>query len=157
MATEPGLQATYSSLSESRLESAGILMRQHPDCPSDNGLTALITRCNIAMLVWSAAIDIGASLMIQEARRIPNGNSGEISLYIVRTVASRYPELGLPVLWRRLVQLHNVQHRADHEVQRFASACRTSVEVFERINQLLIPANQLTTLSYEWLVAVGEE
>lgn len=157
MESEPGLQAIYSSLSHARLESAGTLLRQHPDCPSDNGLEALITRCNIAMLVWSAAIDIGASLMIQDTLRIPNGISGEISLYIGRTVASRYPELGLPFLWRRLVQLHNVQHRADHEAERFTSACRTSVEAFERINQLLTPASRLTPVSYEWLATVGEE
>ena len=156
MAAESGLQVIYSSLSQARLESAGFLLQQHPDCPSDNGLEALITRCNISMLVWSAAIDIGSSLMIQDDQRIPNGNSGEISLYVGRTVAPQYPELGLPFLWQRLVQLHNVQHRADHQLERFASACRTSAEAFARINQLLSPNNRLASASYEWLGSVGE-
>ena len=156
MVPESELQVTYSSLSQARLESAMALHRQHPDCDVDEGLEALFARCNIAMLVWSAAVDIGSSLMIQEDRRIPTGNSSEITTFITRTIAGRFPLLELSTLWRRLVWLHNIQHRADHQAVRFAVACRVSLEAFATINQLLIPANQLTPTSYEWLVTVGE-
>lgn len=156
MATEPGIELLYSRLSGARLESAALLLAQYPDCHLDNDIEALITRCNIAMLVWSAAVDIGSSLMIQEDRRLPTGNSSEITTYITRTMARRLPLLDLSTLWRRLVWLHNIQHRADHQAMRFEAACRAALEAFDSINRLLIPANRLTLTSFEWLGDVGE-
>ena len=156
MASEPDLGALYSSLCQARLDSAECLMLRHPQCHLDNDLQDLIARCNIAMLIWSAAVDIGSSLMIQEERRIPAGNSSEITSFITRTLAGRFPLLELRTLWRRLVWLHNVQHRADHQPARFVVACRASLEAFATINQLLMPANRLTSMSYEWLGDVGE-
>jgi hypothetical protein len=156
MATEPDIQLLYSRLCKARLESAAILHRQHPDCHFDTGIEALIIRCNIAMLVWSAAVDLGSSLMIQEDQRIPTGNSGEITEYITRTMARRLPLLDLSTSWRRPVWLHNIQHRADHQAARFAIACRSSLEAFATINQLLNPVSRLTPTSYDWLATVGE-
>ena len=147
----------YSNLSQARLESAGLLHRRRPDCHVDTGMEGITTRCNIAMLVWSAAVDIGSSLMIQEARRLPSGKSSDITTYISRNVDSDFPELGLRLIWRDLIRLHNIQHRADHQASRFTGYCRTSREVFASINELLIPANRLTPTSYEWLVTVGDE
>ena len=155
MAAEPGIQSLYSSLSASRLESAGALHRQHPSCHVDTSVEALTTRCNIAMFVWSAAVDIGSSLMIQEDRRTPTGNSSEITAYITQTMARRLPLSDLSTLWRRLVWLHNIQHRADHQAARFPIACRASFEAFATINLLLVPENRLSPTCYEWLAGVG--
>ena len=148
---------SYSKLSQSRLESAAQLHRSGLDYHVDTGIEGIITRCNIAMLVWSAAVDIGSSLMVQEVQRLPNGKSSDITNYISRSIDSNFPELGLRLLWRDLVRLHNIQHRADHQTSRFKGYCRTSREVFATINQLLIPASQLSPKSYDWLVTVGEE
>ncbi len=151
MASEPDLGAIYSSLSQARLESAEFLMRQHPQCHTNNDLRSLMARCSIAMMIWSAAVDIGSSLMIQEDRRIPSGNSREITSYITHTIAPRSPTLELRTLWGRLLQMHNIQHRADHEVARFVESYTSCHEAFSIINQLLIPANRLAAASYEWL------
>ena len=154
MVAESGLQAVYSNLSQSRLESAGILLQLNPNCPSDDGMEGLITRCNIAMLVWSAAVDIGSSLLIQEDHRVPTGNSSEITSYITRTIARQFPSLELPTMWRRLVRLHNVQHRADHPVSRFTDSCRSSHDAFASINQLLDPESKLDPASFNWLSSI---
>ena len=157
MATDPGFQWLYSKLSQARLESAGVLHRQHPDCHVDTGLEGIITRCNIAMLVWTAAVDIGSSLMIQEARLLPSGRSSDITNFISKNIDTDFPELGLRLIWRDLIRLHNIQHRADHHASRFTGYCRTSREAFASINQLLVPANRLAPASYEWLGRAGEE
>ena len=156
MTTEPELRASYLSLAGSRLELAGIIYRQQPRCTIDAGITSVIARSNIAMLVWSAAIDIGSCLMIQEELRIPRGYSMDITIFMTRRVGPKYPEIGLPGLWDDLVQLHNVQHRADHQSGRFSASCRNSHEAFATINQLLVPASRLAPESYEWLRNVGD-
>ena len=155
MTTETELQGSYLSLAGSRLELAGLIYRQFPDCTIDAGITSVIARSNIAMLVWSAAIDIGSCLMIQEELRIPRGYSTDITIFMTRRVGPKYPEIGLPGLWDDLVQLHNVQHRADHQSGRFSASCRNSHEAFATINQLLVPASRLASESYEWLRDVG--
>ena len=138
------------------MESAGALFRENPDCPEENGIENLIVRCNIAMLIWSAAIDIGSSLMIQEERRTPVGRSSDISDYITRDADRNYPEMGLRLCWRDFLHLHNIQHRADHEAARLTISCRSCHRAFASINRLIIPANRLTSASYEWLATVGE-
>ena len=123
----------------------------------DAGIEGIIARCNISMLVWSGGIDLGAALMIQEDHRTPGGKSGEITAYISCRIDDNHPELGLRLIWRDLIRLHNIQHRTDHQMARFIDSCRASREAFASINRLLLPANQLTPASYEWLATVGEE
>ena len=156
MVAVPDLQAAYSKLAQFRLESAGVLFQGNPNCPEDNSIEGLIVRCNIAMLIWSAAIDVGSSLMIQEERRIPVGRSSDIASYVTRNLDANYPELGLRLRWRDLLHLHNIQHRADHEPARFKDSCRSGHEAFASINQLLMPTSRLTSMSYEWLITVGD-
>lgn len=155
MEAETNLQLVYSILSQNRLDSAGSLLRQNPDCPTDLSLEVTITRCNIAMQVWTAAVDIGSSLMIPEERRIPTGSSREITLYVTRTVARQFPTLDLRTMWRRLLWLHNVQHRADHGIERFVTSCQVSFDAFARINEILAPGSRLAPQTYEWLESVG--
>ena len=156
MASEPDLGALYSSLAQARLNSAESLLLQHPQCHIDNGLRHLIARRDMAMLIWSAAVDIGSSFMIQEEQSTPAGNSREITAFITRTLAGQFPLLELRTLWRGLVWLHNVQHRADHQPARFVLACRSSLYAFSTINHLLMPTNQPLSSSYEWLITVGD-
>ena len=108
------------------------------------------------MLVWSGGIDLGATLMIQEDHRIPGGKSGEITAYISNNIHVNHPELRLRLLWRDLIRLHNIQHRADHQMARFIDSCRASREAFASINLLLVPTNRLASESYEWLATVGD-
>ena len=155
MTTESELRASYLSLAEARLELAGLIYRQNPHCTTGTDIASVIARSNIAMLVWSAAIDVGSSLMMQEESQIPRGYSTDITIFMTRTVGPKHPELGLPGLWDDLVQLHNVQHRADHQSARFNASCRNSHEAFATINLLLVPENRLSPTCYEWLAGVG--
>ena len=92
--------------------------------------------------------------MIQEERRVPVGRSSDITAYIVRDADRNHPELGLRLRWRDLLHLHNVQHRADHEVARFTDSCRSCHEAFASINRLLIPPNRLAFESFDWLESI---
>ncbi len=157
MATERNLQASYVRLARARLESAGFLLQSNPRCQFDTGIDSVISRCNIAMLLWSSAVDAGSCLLIQEEQRTPSGISTEITTFITRRVDPLYPNMMLPTLWDRLVQLHNIQHRADHQVTRFVDSCRVAYQGFASINQLLTPANKLPVESYGWLQSMREE
>ena len=151
MEAEPDIQFTYSQLCQARLETAGFILEQYPTCRVESGIEAVTARCNIAMLLWSAAVDAGSSLMIQEGQRRPNGNSSEVTVFVVQETDANYPDLRLKTLWRRLVQLHNIQHRADHQPGRFSVACRMSYQAFGALNSLLTPEHRFSTDSYGWL------
>ena len=151
MEAEPDIQLIFSKLCQARLETAGYILEQHPACSEEAGSEAVIARCNIAMLLWSAAVDAGSSLMIQESQRRPNGNSSEVTVFVVQETDSIHPDLRLKTLWRRLVQLHNIQHRADHQPNRFSVACRVAYQAFDALNSLLTPEHRFPTGSYGWL------
>ena len=154
MASEPDLGALYSSLAQARLNSAESLLLQHPQCHIDNGLRHLIARRDMAMLIWSAAVDIGSSLMIQEEKVYPPA----IPEKLQHSLPGHWPASS--PCWNYApcgaVWLHNVQHRADHQPARFLLACRSSLYAFSTINHLLMPTNQPLSSSYEWLITVGD-
>ena len=151
MASEMDLEAIYGNLSQARLETAAAILRQNPNCSSSAGIESVIARCNIAMLIWSAAIDIGSSLMIQEEQRTSVGRSSEITAFITKDMDKKHPDLGLRLQWRGFLHLHNIQHRADHQMTRFADSCRSCYRAFVSINSLLIPANRLALDSFRWM------
>jgi len=155
MGAEASIQSTYSRLCQARLETAALLLEQRPACHVESGIDAVIARCNIAMLLWSAAVDAGSSLMVQESQRRPSGNSSEITIFIAQETDSIHPELRLKTLWRRLVQLHNIQHRADHQSTRFLLACGISYQAFEALNFLLAPEHRFPAESFAWLAEFG--
>ena len=152
--TQPNLAALYRTRTEARLEAAGLLLTNNPAFQFDAADNADLARSNAGMMIWSAAIDQGSALLIQERRTIPTGRSPQISQFITRDLHSQHPALGLDVAWSMLLQLHNIQHRAGHPPARFATAATAARRSFAVLNHLLHPASQIDPRSYSWLARV---
>ena len=149
--TQPDLTNLYRTRTEARLQSAGLSLRNNPSCQFTTTPEADLARSNIGMMIWSAAIDFGSVLLLQEQQPTPTGRSPDISRFITRVLHQQHPQLKLDVAWSILVQLHNIQHRGGHDPIRFgtaAAAARWSIAV---LNHLLLPANRIDPMSYSWL------
>ena len=155
--TQPDLTNLYRTRTQARLAEAGLLLRHNPWYQFNTTPDADLTRSNIGMMIWSAAIDLGSILLIQERQSQPTGRSPQISQFITKDLHQQYPHLSLNVAWSILVQLHNIQHRGGHDPIRFgiaAIAARRSIAV---LNHLLLPANYIDPRSYNWLARVREQ
>ena len=148
---DPDLAAQYRARCQARLETAGLLLQRYASCQFDLSSQADIARSNIGMLIWSAAIDLASCIMLSETTDTPNGNSPEVTRFITRTMRDRYPHLGLPLSWGWLAQLHNVQHRAEHQAERFREASIRAYPGFATLNWLLPAGKRITPQSYCWL------
>ena len=152
--TQPDLTNLYRTRTQARLQSAGLLMRNNPSCQFEATPEADLERSNIGMMIWSAAIDLGSVLMLQEAQTTPTGRSPQISQFITRILHPQLPQLRLNVAWSILVQLHNIQHRGRHDPIRFGTAAAEARWSIAILNHLLLPANQIDPKSYNWLARV---
>ena len=155
--TQPDLTILYRTRTTARLQSAGLLLNNNPACQFDATPDADIARSNIGMTIWSAAIDLGSVLLLQEQQSTPTGRSPQITQFITRVLHQQYPQLSLNVAWSILVQLHNIQHRGGHPPNRFgiaAAAARRSIAV---LNHLLLPTNRIDPRSYNWLARVRDQ
>ena len=131
--TQPDLTNLYRTRTEARLQSAGLLLRNNPSCQFEATPEADLARSNIGMMIWSAAIDLGSILLLQETQTTPTGRSPQISQFITRILHPQLPQLRLNVAWSILVQLHNIQHRGGHDPIRFgtaAAAARWSIAIY---------------------------
>ena len=155
--TEADLIHVYRTRAQTRLETAGSSLQRHPECQFELGMDSDLTRSDIAMRVWSAAVDIGSALMLQETHTIPNGRSTEITQFVSRTLHRQKPLMGFNVLWSTLVQLHNIQHRGYHDLSRFRSVARDANRSVSALNWALHPNNRLAPESYGWLVRVRQD
>ena len=155
--TEADLIHVYRTRAQTRLETAGSSLQRHPECQFELGMDSDLTRSDIAMRVWSAAVDIGSALMLQETHMIPNGRSTEITQFVSRTLHRQKPLMGFNVLWSTLVQLHNIQHRGYHDLSRFRSVARDANRSVSALNWALHPNNRLAPESYGWLVRVRQD
>ena len=155
--TQPDLTNLYKTRAAARLETAGLLLRDNPACQFTTAQEADLARSDIGMMIWSAAIDLGSILLLQERQTEPTGRSPQVSQFITRDLHQQHPRLSLDVAWSILVQLHNIQHRAGHAPSRFgraATAARRSIAV---LNHLLHRGNQIDPRSYSWLARVREQ
>lgn len=155
--TQPDLIGLYKHRANARLESAGFLLKNNPGCQFNTSPSAELSRSNIGMTIWSAAIDVGSVLMLQERGTEPTGRSPEISRFITRDLDQQHPHLTLSTAWSALVQLHNIQHRAGHERARFSTATRAAYRSLAILNYLLEKGNQIDPRSYGWLARVQQQ
>ncbi len=155
--TQPDLIGLYNNRASARLKSAGFLLKNAPACQFTAGADPDLTRSNIGMTIWSAAIDVGSILMLQQRGTETTGRSPEISRFITKDLDQQHPELNLSTAWSALVQLHNIQHRAGHDTRRFGTAARTARRSLALLNHLIAPAHQIDPRSYSWLARVREE
>ena len=155
--TQPDLKVLYRDRASTRLNTAGFLLRNNPACQFDTTPEADLTRSNIGMTIWSAVIDIGSMLLLQENGTEPTGRSPEVSRFVTRELDRKHPGLNLNLAWSVLVQLHNIQHRAGHERSRFTAAATAARRSLAVLNHLLNQGDQLNPRSYSWLARVREQ
>ena len=107
---------------------------------------------DLAMLVWSAGIDLLSALMrLDGYARLGDSNARRRFLY--ERLAARHPQMELQNRWPYLAQLHGFQHNADLSETRFRAACFEIAELFGALNALLPEPLRLPAASYAWLAA----
>ena len=155
--TQPSLIDLYRERASARLESAGLLLRNSPTCQFSTTADADLVRSDIGMTIWSAAIDIGSTLLLQENGTAPTGRSPEVTRFITKELDQNNQTLNLSVAWSILVQLHNIQHRARHQTSRFTTAATAARRSFAVLNHLLQTGHQIEPKSYSWLARVRQQ
>ena len=108
---------------------------------------------DVAMLVWSAGIDVVSILMLRDGyTRL--GTSGTRQGFVKTRLHERHPNLALRSAWAPLAKLHNFQHNLDTTETRFAIACNFSGQLIEMLNGLLPAQLRLPGDAYAWLSGV---
>ena len=110
----------YRQQAQARLTSAGLKLAANGECQFSDLGNLHVTRANMGMLTWSAAIDLASCLFIQERRTQPNGRSPLITRFITEEMPNTAPGPDYPSLWRAATRLHTVQHVTDTEPTTFA-------------------------------------
>ena len=140
----------YIQSARRRLDNAANLYQQARRQPYDDGFLEL---ADVAMLVWSAGIDVLSGLMRLDGYT-KLGTSRERHHYLRDDLHEHYPELDLRLAWPRLATLHNFQHNLDLPEPLFVTACNRSGRLFDELNQLLPAALRLPNDAYAWLLHV---
>ena len=95
--TQPDLTNLYKTRAAARLKTAGLLLRNNPACQFTTAQEADLARSDIGMMIWSAAIDLGSILLLQERQTEPTGRSPQVSQFITRDLHQQHPRLSLDV------------------------------------------------------------
>lgn len=149
----PRTREDYLRSAESRLNSAGNRYRQGIGRPHED---VFLERADVAMLVWSAGIDVASALMLT----LGSSNLGTSStrfVFLRDQLRNSYPFIRKPmdaIGWSHLAQLHNYQHNLDLSERRFVTACRRSARFFAVLNGLLPAQLRLPDDAYAWLLGV---
>ena len=84
-----------------------------------------IELANVAMLAWSAGIDLISVHMLLNGER-GLGTSASRRRYLLNRIVPANGQLRLEIGWRGLLRLHNFQHNLDLSQAVFAASCRDS-------------------------------
>ena len=107
---------------------------------------------DLAMLVWSAGIDLLSALMrLDGYTRLGDSNARRRFLY--ERLDARHPQMRLRNSWPYLAQLHGFQHNADLSEARFQEACLVASVLLDLLNAFLPEPLRLPAASYTWLAA----
>ena len=113
-----------------------------------------IELANVAMLVWSAGIDLISVHMLLGGERAL-GTSANRRRYLVNRIVPANQPSGLRVGWRGLSRLHSFQHNFHLREAEFATHCRSSSLLFGGLNSLLPTSLRLPSDAYGWLAEVS--
>ena len=113
-----------------------------------------IEMANVAMLVWSAGIDLISVHMLLNGET-GLGTSASRRRYLVNQIVPANQSLRLQIGWRRLSRLHSFQHNFHLNEVEFATHCRSSSLLFAGLNGLLPATLRLSSDVYGWLAEVG--
>ena len=135
---------------ERRLRNASGIHHRAIGQPHDD---ALLDMADVAMLVWSAGIDLLSALMLLDGEtRL--GPSTRRRQFVRERLHPSYPHLDLMVRWTGLARLHNFQHNLYMPRAQFELACRRSSRLIDELNRLLPPELRLSPDAYAWLAEV---
>ena len=113
-----------------------------------------IEMANVAMLVWSAGIDlISAHILLNGETGL--GTSVSRRRFLTNRILPAHRHLRLRIGWRGLSQLHSFQHNLNLSEAEFASNCSDSNLMFVGLNSLLPGPLRLSSGAYGWLAEVG--
>ena len=140
----------YLRAARRRLNAAAAIYRQSRVLHYDD---AFLDYADIAMLVWSAGVDVTSALMLLDGRSAL-GTSTRRREYLTQTLHATYPDKELRSGWRHLARLHNFQHNLDMPQAQFESACHGSGHLINELNELLPEGMRLPPESYGWLIEV---
>lgn len=134
-----------------RLGNAHDLYRQAIDRQYDD---AFLEFADVAMLVWSAGIDVISALMLLDGQA-NLGTSTNRRNYLRQNLDLAHPHRDLWSSWRFLARLHNFQHNLDMPRAQFVPACQGSGQLIRELNELLPEGMRLPTEAYDWLLEAG--
>lgn len=115
---------------------------------------AFLEFADVAMLVWSAGVDVASALMRLDDQS-DLGTSSRRWRYVTRVLHTTYPQRELRTGWRHLARLHNFQHNLNMPQSQFEPACRGSGQLINELNGLVPDDLRLPPESYGWLVRVS--
>ena len=112
-----------------------------------------IELANVAMLAWSAGIDLISVHMLLNGER-GLGSSASRRRYLLNRIVPANKQLRLEIGWRGLTRLHSYQHNLHLSEAEFATNCRDSALLFAGLDSLLPTPLQLPPDAYGWLAEV---
>ena len=124
----------------------------------DRGLSfgeRYIEMANVAMLIWSAGIDLISVHMLLDGET-GLGTSARRRRYFVNRIVPGNRSLPLRAGWGGLSRLHNFQHNLDLSEAVFAASCRDSNLMIAGLDSLLPASLQLPPDAYGWLAEVSQ-
>ena len=145
--------ADYVQSAERRLRNAGELRRQASGRSYED---AYLEMADVAMLLWSAGIDVISALMTEDGVR-HLGSSSTRFVFLRELTGARYPLVRKPldaIGWPFLARMHNFQHNLDMSEYRFLIACQRCGQLFAVLNSLLPATLRLPEDAYAWLLNV---
>ena len=115
---------------------------------------AFLELADVAMLIWSAGVDITSVLMLVNGEQ-DIGTSSSRRRYVTGDLHAVYPDKELRSGWGNIARLHNFQHNLDMPQEQFEIDCRGSGWLITELNELLPDGLRLPSSDYDWLLNVG--
>ena len=113
-----------------------------------------IEMANVAMLVWSAGIDLISVHMLLDGET-NLGTSASRRRFLRNRIVPVNRRLQLWAGWKGISRLHGFQHNLDLSETAFAANCRESARLFAGLNSLLPDPLRVPLDAYAWLDEVG--
>ena len=114
----------------------------------------LVEMANVAMLVWSAGIDL-ISVHILLGGETGLGTSVSRRRYLTNRILPATRSALLRPGWRALARLHGFQHNLDMSETAFAADCHDSALLLSDLNALIPVTLRLPPDAYDWLAEVS--